>query len=191
MTKASQNATNTRGSWVSGLCNFCEDPRLCCVLCVFNCNGLGQIVQRSTNRAGSCFVISCIMWGVFVTTQILSQVSNVTAQSATTEIRYYDFSKNKWDTTVHVDEEEMSVAIIIGSVSCLIALIGSVLTTYWLCTARRIIRTRDRIPEGRCGSCDDCCVSYWCSCCTLIQLFRQEQVDGIDYRLCSPLGIDV
>ena len=93
-------------------------------------------------------------------------------------------------TVCTVDWNRIRIAYVIGGISGLVALMGAILGTYALCVRRRRIRDRDRIPEGACGGLDDCCVSYWCGCCSLLQMFRQERITGGSYRLCSQTGVD-
>ena len=55
---------------------------------------------------------------------------------------------------------------------------------------RKLVRTKDNIPAAACGECEDCCCSFWCSCCTITQLFAQGEVKCANgYQLCSPEGI--
>ena len=59
-----------------------------------------------------------------------------------------------------------------------------------LCKTRRHIRERYQIPEQQCHGCEDCCCTYWCSCCTVAQMARHTG----DYkehgaRLCSETGL--
>ena len=59
-----------------------------------------------------------------------------------------------------------------------------------LCKTRRHIREKYQIPEQQCHGCEDCCCTYWCSCCTVAQMARHTG----DYkehgaRLCSETGL--
>lgn len=57
---------------------------------------------------------------------------------------------------------------------------------------RRHIRQKYRIPGGGCcGDCDDCCTSFWCTCCTIAQM--AVSLPGLNTRvrhvlLLSPHG---
>ena len=71
---------------------------------------------------------------------------------------------------------------------CLIAY--AVVATSILKMVRKLVRTKDNIPTTTCGECEDCCCSFWCSCCTITQLFAQGEVKCANgYQLCSPEGI--
>jgi Cys-rich protein (TIGR01571 family) len=88
-------------------------------------------------------------------------------------------------------EESMQDAApmtILSAVAGIFAFASTVASTYFLCAARRSLRTAEDIPEGGCGPCDDCCVSYWCGCCSLTQMFRHYKVTGENYRPCTVSG---
>jgi len=56
---------------------------------------------------------------------------------------------------------------------------------------RRHIRQKYRIPGGGCcGDCDDCCTSFWCTCCTIAQMARHT-TDYSTYmgQCCSETGL--
>ena len=59
-----------------------------------------------------------------------------------------------------------------------------------ICKTRRHIRERYNIPEQQCHGCEDCCCSYWCSCCTIAQMARHTG-DYETYRgqCCSETGM--
>ena len=78
-----------------------------------------------------------------------------------------------------------SPSVVLMNVSSALMLAAAVVSTWVICTVRRVVRERDGIPPGACGACDDCCVSYWCGCCSLVQLLRQDLVTGETYRPCS------
>lgn len=52
---------------------------------------------------------------------------------------------------------------------------------------RKQVRDKHGIKTGCCGGCDDCCVSFWCPCCGLLQQAnevegRQSMLDERGYR---------
>jgi Cys-rich protein (TIGR01571 family) len=54
---------------------------------------------------------------------------------------------------------------------------------------RAYIRNKYAIPEQYCSGCDDCCLSFWCGCCTTAQMLRHT----VDYGAhsadcCSETG---
>lgn len=56
---------------------------------------------------------------------------------------------------------------------------------------RGIVRARNNIPETRCIGYEDCCCSFWCSCCTVSQLARQTcDYDVKDARFFTNDGIE-
>lgn len=52
------------------------------------------------------------------------------------------------------------------------------------CKTRSSIRRRDRIPEETCVGCEDCCVAYWCTFCTVAQMARHTADYGIYGAAC-------
>ena len=60
---------------------------------------------------------------------------------------------------------------------------------------RRHIRQKYRIPEGDCGGCDDCCSSFWCSCCAVAQMavsaptIPPPRTDETTVYACSHHGV--
>ena len=172
--------------WLHALCDFCGDIPLCCSVCFCACNAMGQMYQRSTKQANACIVISVFAWFIFLTTMVLSQTSNALANSAVRQ----ELVCTWWgECSMRVVWAQMTAASIIGGISGVIGFVGTVFGTYVVCTSRRMVRHRDEIPEGACGGCDDCCVSYWCSCCAILQLLKQERISGAEYRACTPMAV--
>jgi hypothetical protein len=81
------------------------------------------------------------------------------------------------------------VALLIG----LRAIVGLCCFLYVLIArirTRGFIRNKYAIPEQCCSGCEDCCVSFWCDCCTTAQMLRHTA----DYRTdnadcCSETGL--
>ena len=160
-----------KGEWSSGLCDCCEDPLLACSMCICPCNATGQVYERSTRTSGSCLWVAALLWALFFVTQILQSTSNSFSQAYAEE------------TTT-----DATPMIVLSSLAGSFAFFTTVAGTYFLCVARRTLRKKENIQEGACGGCDDCCVSYWCGCCSLTQMFRQYNVTGQSYRTCTVSG---
>jgi Cys-rich protein (TIGR01571 family) len=59
---------------------------------------------------------------------------------------------------------------------------------------RRMIRRRYEIPPTYLGSGDveDCCISFWCGCCSVAQMARQTcDYEHQSAACCSPTGLGV
>jgi Cys-rich protein (TIGR01571 family) len=55
---------------------------------------------------------------------------------------------------------------------------------------RASIRDKYAIPEQSCKGCEDCCCSYWCSCCTVAQMMRHTaDYDKYDAQCCTETGL--
>lgn len=167
--------------WSTGVCDCCEDPRLACTVCLCAPNATGQLYARVTKRANRCVWISAAGWALFVTTQALSQASSALGQQVTDTVCWFGMC------TTFVDWDRVATLSILASISGAVGCAATVFAAYFVCTSRRILRARDRIPGGDCG---DCCVSYWCGCCATVQMLRHDRVTGADYRACSETGTD-
>ena len=172
-----------RQTWSSGICDCAEDPLLCCTVCVCSCNATGQVYQRLTGRANACILISLFGWFVFFFTTIASQISNAMYRTAV------ERECTWWYCTDVIDWDQIGVASIVGGVGAMVGFAGTIVTTYAICVARARIRDRDRIPFLHCGQWEDCCLSYWCSLCSLVQIIRHERIDGGSYRPCSTTAV--
>lgn len=163
------------GKWSAGLYDCGDDPTLCCTVCICQSNATGQLYHRTVGYG--CIAISALMWSFFIVTQVLSQTSNALSQS---------FMRTQW---YGGDESLLRAYMIVAGVAGFVGLLSTVVGTYFVCSSRRMLRQRDRIPNGDCGQCDDCCAAYWCGCCSLIQMLRQEGVTGSTYRVCSATAV--
>lgn len=58
---------------------------------------------------------------------------------------------------------------------------------------RKTFRTKYEVPAsvfGDAGCWDDCCCTFWCGCCTIIQMARQtHDEDQYPYQCCTSTGL--
>jgi len=56
---------------------------------------------------------------------------------------------------------------------------------------RNLLRRKYQIPASSCGdSMDDCCMSFWCTCCVLVQMARHtHDTDKYPYNCCAETGL--
>lgn len=153
------------GGWNHGLCSCLEEFGLACGVCLCACSATGQAYHRATGAG--CFLISLSLWAIFVVNQSM--------YSAVDGLRTAD----------NDGEDHVVATSVVNGVAGFLGIVFSVVTTYFVCTARRIMRQRDAIPTGCCGDCDDCCTGWWCSCCALVQMFRQDGITSDRYRVCT------
>lgn len=170
-TGARTGAVRRVGAWRAELCDCCDDPQLCCAVCWCGCSATGQLYQRATGRG--CFGIAALLWILFALSQVLSQVSS-----------QFDAA---WRRDAHAGASPWATpALTFGALAGAVGLASLAVSTALVGFVRRRMRARDKIAAA-CG-CEDCCVAYWCNCCALIQMLRQEGVDGNRYAACSEDG---
>lgn len=166
------------GRWVHRLAGACcDDPDLACGVCACLPNAVGQVYEVTTRARGTCLPVSCLLWFLLAAVQMVGGIANALVHTA-------------FETTctagsgcmLHADWNQVSVAALLGVLAALLGCIGSGVAAYFVCTSRRVLRARDGIPPGACG---DCCVSYWCTCCALVQMLRHMGVTGATYRPCQ------
>jgi Cys-rich protein (TIGR01571 family) len=171
------------GRWTHTLCACSEDTSLCCSVCWCQCNATGQMYARMTAsapyRSRVCFAVAAGLWSLAILEYVLSQSSEVLARTA------IDTECTWLSCTDVVDWNQVASAYIVGAIAAVFGCLFSVLSVITICTSRRRLRVRDAIPPD---DCDDCCTSYWCACCALIQMLRQERIRGASYSVCSATG---
>ena len=168
--------TKEAARWKHGLCECLQDIPLACTVCFCQCNAAGQIFHRTAGYG--CLAISALLWTFFVTHNILSVASNSLFQSWSRRIV---LNENDSET-----EEVLTAYSAVSGVAGFIGVLSAATGTYVLCVARRAIRRRDHINTPGVG--EDCCVSFWCGCCSLVQMLRQESLSGVSYTACSTTG---
>mgnify|MGYP001426375435 CR=1 FL=1 len=154
-------------AWKHNLCACCEDVNLCCSACWCQCIATGQLHERAFGWG--CLMISGVLWVLFASTVLFDALSGV----------YHPL----------MSADNFYIMVVFGSISSICALSSAIFGTIILCQIRRQIRVRDKVEPLCCGDAEDCCVPYWCGCCAIIQMLRQESVDGTNYVLCSPTAV--
>lgn len=154
-------------SWRRGLCDCGQDPALSCTVLACQCSAAGQTYQRAHGKG--CFIIATLLWVFFLTDIVFSEASRQVVE----------------DGGENYKPISMSFATVAGIAGLASATFGTII----LCTTRRTMRQQDSIPEGPCGAVDDCCVSFWCGWCSLVQMLRHSSVTGSEYRPCSDTGV--
>ena len=137
-------------------------------MCICSCNATGQMYERATRSPGACLLIAGLLWALFIITQVLQNTSNAFAQAYEEE-----------------EEEDRTTVVVLSGVAGMFALFTTVAGTYFLCVTRRVLREKENISGD---TCNDCCVSFWCGCCSLTQMFRHYGMTGKDYRACTVSG---
>ena len=163
--------------WIRGLYGCCDDPILACSTCICECNATGQLYQRLTKEP-RCKLIAITLWILFFVGGVLSTIAQVHTQTAV--------RTTAWGFT-YVDWHQFSTGTVLSSIAGTVGFVGTVVTTWALCTSRRRLRARDEIPI-ECCEVEDCCVSYFCSWCVINQMFAQEKIKGTNYSALTRTG---
>ena len=76
-----------------------------------------------------------------------------------------------------------------NAMSALLSIMNIVFSVYFLvamCQTRKTIREKYNIPPSSCGDCDDCCCTFWCSCCSINQMARHtNDYNAYPVECCS------
>ena len=173
-------------SFTSGLCDCCNDGKTC--LAVWCCSPIttAQLWQYTFGQPGSCLVMSVILCALVGIGQILNfQIQNAFLETcglspAMDDSSYYTYS-------LCAQQVEPALSQIASYTSAV--LFAAVF--FFTCQVRGAIRKRDQIPGSCCGGggCEDCCYSWFCSCCTQAQIMRHVGMKADNYNLCAPGGM--
>jgi Cys-rich protein (TIGR01571 family) len=107
------------------------------------------------------FLVYIVLWIIFY---------SVLASSAVTCSNGYVYRYDQYYSTT-----TCTGGSTYNAMSALIYILNLAFGVYILiamCQTRRRIREKYNIPPTACGGCDDCCCSFWCSCCTVNQMAR-------------------
>jgi Cys-rich protein (TIGR01571 family) len=175
------------GHWKDDLCACCGlgcfHPSLCMAYCcpmlllaqVMTRLKLTWSAQEGGNaaQASSTFRILAFLWIAFIGLQVIQQVLKVLSLN-------YE---------VEHGEPNVTGAFMVLLLN-LVVMAFSIFFLVITCNTRRHIREKYQIPEQQCHGCEDCCCTYWCTCCTISQMARHTG----DYanhgsRWCSETGL--
>ena len=151
-------------TWRAPLCGCCDDPGACCLISFCQCNAAGQLFQRTAGYG--CLGVSALLWTLFVVTQVLGDTSSALAAASP-------------------DGVPMDTYLLLSSLAAAAGFSTTVVGTVVLCTVRGRIRARDQIPGD---AVSDCCTSYWCGFCAMVQMLRQENA-YVGYRPCTVTAV--
>ena len=165
--------TVPKGKWNSDLCDWCAaGGGICAAACCCPFVTGPQLYQKALGAKGSCFKWFGIMFACF----IVRQVGQFLAQN-TAPLR---------DGALAVN----SMWIVWNAVHIGAALMLTIVGTIVLMAVRKRVREKDNIGVAGCGESEDCCSSFWCSCCTTIQIFNQFSMRcDTGYQMCTEEGI--
>ena len=153
---------NEHRNWIDGLCDCCSEPAICC--CVFWCpfQPIAMLYERVMRRDSFWILFSTLgfCWLSYI---ILDIIAYLVIFSNPGNENHQDASRTLW---------------LMSDVGYLI---------FWACafgitlTIRKEVRSKYEIPERCCQTrarriggtfSEDCCCSFWCTTCTICQIWR-------------------
>lgn len=167
------------GNWRTELCDI-GDCTLCCMAFCCSCVVHAQVMQRLGLSLGGCPATNS--GNAITNNQVCVKIVTTAAIVYTLYIGASVFFTNP-DPNADT-----------SAVYSLVHLLFSSVTVYFLVAftcARMSMRARYQLPATCCnGGLDDCCITYWCSCCSAIQMARHTH-DGRfhPYDACSQTGL--
>ena len=156
--------------WKTGLCDCFFNCGTCCLVSFCFNTIAAQLYTRFVQK-GCCLVFALLLWGLFLF-----------------ETSYSSYTPNTWTLSYNARTETFTLSndqMFLVAIMAVCSLVYTILITYLVCAARRRVRSRDAIPGN---DCDDCCVSYFCTCCTQAQILTQENINAGNYVLTSTTG---
>lgn len=130
-------------NWKDGLCNCFSECSNCCCTCCCPFGPIAQLYERVVQR-GSYWIIFIVL-AFFFLMSILFEIIQ-------------PFSGG--------DSENISTA---GDIFYWIFWLATFVLT---CIVRKNVRIKYEIPEHCCPGLEDCCCAFWCTPCTMCQIWR-------------------
>eukprot|EP00568_Trieres_chinensis_P007077 CAMPEP_0183308410 /NCGR_PEP_ID=MMETSP0160_2-20130417/21828_1 /TAXON_ID=2839 ORGANISM="Odontella Sinensis, Strain Grunow 1884" /NCGR_SAMPLE_ID=MMETSP0160_2 /ASSEMBLY_ACC=CAM_ASM_000250 /LENGTH=211 /DNA_ID=CAMNT_0025472251 /DNA_START=109 /DNA_END=744 /DNA_ORIENTATION=+ len=177
------------GKWRDGLCSCCKPGcfhaslwcACCCptplmgqVLTRMKMNWLGSDASGSGEWKQTFKKVLFLVIAVCVYDAVVAPIGNPVVK----------LDEN--DEIVVVKEANPTVAFL----NSVVGLAFFLYTLVVLMKLRAAVRARYQIPEKRCHGCEDCCLSFWCTCCTVAQLARHTaDYDEEGGACCSETGL--
>ena len=188
---SSSTSTIPMGRWRSSICGCCDNG--CCFYPMFwftvllSPLALGWVMTRNkldacarvTNRPGfwTAFkVLTVVFFGYILLSSVLFPVVVADAKRV-----MYTVDKN--GNLVYPDAEPSGAAKLAGTILGILPFLFFGYMLFLTCRTRNFVRRTYQIPGG---DVEDCCFSFWCSCCTILQVARHtNENDCCHYNVCS------
>jgi Cys-rich protein (TIGR01571 family) len=162
------------------LCDFCSAGNNICCYATFCTPCLaGQMFTNVIGRPGCCMRLSvlytiCAIFGYVLLTIAAAPMGRDDDEQG-------DEGEDGSPRPIAIT----AIADLVGRVASFVA---SALLCWTLVKVRQALRNRS---GGRLhgNSCEDCVLSWFCTCCTTIQLARYLGWEDKPYNVCSPTGV--
>ena len=177
-------------SFTSGLCDCCNDGKTC--LAVWCCAPIttAQLWQYTFGQPGSCLVISVVLFALVGVGQLLNlKIQGEVLEACGPAPRYTPETRDAYHYYTFVCAPNVEPAL--SQIASYTSAVLFAAVFFFTCQVRGAIRKRDQIPGSCCGGggCEDCCYSWFCSCCTQAQIMRHVGMKADNYNLCAPGGM--
>jgi len=186
------------GRWKNGLCS-CANGRSCpcpCLMgwCCFPIL-LGQVVERlkyATSGDGKSLPICWMFAILFMITSIIEIVILATKDYGAAVA--YNTTDNTWtdDITTTSTGNNYLNAPLNSQILVWVLAVWAWFIFIVSCCTRMKMRKQYQIEPLCCGDncCDDCCVTWFCNCCSTVQMARQtHDEDTYKYHMTSRTGL--
>jgi len=187
------------GNWRDGLCDWCKFG--CChAMCwlgwCFEPILAGQVMQRMSlswmggkgqrpSASNTCKIVTGIFFGVAVLQSILRLILQ-SQGSCSGELEIDENGKKIIKCFDGSTETPNSAYVGIASFSSILGSLFAVYLFFAICQTRAAMRRKYNIATGDCGGMEDCCCTYFCSCCVVQQMARHtNDYANHDVDCCS------
>ncbi|CAB9506808.1 expressed unknown protein [Seminavis robusta] len=188
-----------QGKWRDNICD-CFKFGCCHAMCClgFCCEPIlgGQVMTRMSrdfmggpgarpSASKTCQIVT----GIFIVVAIVQGALRA-VQGATNcpygNQRYNDAGELYIQCPDGTTETPTSTFQIVGLVHAIVGFLFAVYFFFAICRTRAAIRRKYEIKPECCGEAEDCCCTFWCSCCTVQQMARHtNDYSTYDVGCCS------
>jgi Cys-rich protein (TIGR01571 family) len=94
------------------------------------------------------------------------------------------------DDGIYDKSDVPASALVVDAIAQTLKLVFALYILVATIRTRAYIRDKYAIPEQSCRGCEDCCCSFWCGCCTIMQMMRHTaDYDKYDAVCCTETGL--
>jgi len=193
------------GDWRTGLCGCCEDCDICCSVICCHPITLGQIYERTVQKALiqklpllSCMSIALLIWALDIGQQMISNAAHSSAIDQLAPLINYGMAHLAgMNTTIPEPDVDLAHSGSLAMFGEVLGFLSFALVFYVVYTVRSAIRRREGIKPKCCTEipqCEDVMCAWCCNPCTQCMILRHEKkgcVGNNKYSICSQTAFPV